>query len=83
MRAQARQEIALETLVREQHGVYTAVLTRHGDDLAVVERNAQLVRQHLADRLAARTVLARDGDNVWFHFITSPYSSEEVGGRSG
>ena len=65
--AQARDEIALEALVGEQHRVYAAVLGGHGDDLTVVKRDAEPVRQHLTDRLAARAVLPGDCNDIRLH----------------
>ena len=64
---QTRDEIALEALIGEQHRVYAAVLGGHGDDLTVVKRDAEPLRQHLAYRLAARAVLPGDRNDIRLH----------------
>ena len=71
---QACQQVGLEPLVGKQHGVDAAVLGCHGDDLTVVIRDTQPVGQHLADRLAARAILAGDGDDIRLHTQSPLYS---------
>ena len=53
-------------LILEQYGIDTAVLCGHLDDLAVIVRNAQTLRQHLTDRAAAAAILTRNGDDRFF-----------------
>ena len=80
---QTRDEIALEALVGEQHRVYATVLGGHGDDLTVVKRDAEPLRQHLAYRLAARAVLPGDRNDIRLHEKTPLFLLFRIYRRAG
>ena len=60
-------QVDLFLFILEQGRVHTAVLGRHGNDIAVVIGDLQTLSQHFADRASAAAVLARDGNDRFFH----------------